>query len=136
MKQLSTVNDDIQEVHTKFMINDLKRWDEELKIIDVEMSFYDEFLQASCNIVPSSENERKAILEHVDEFQKMNEEFKQEFIEFSNKLEGIVECDDLQCETYYVNNHTEFKQSIEKHFSLYKTFKSRIFAYLRTVAIR
>ncbi len=136
MKQLSTVNDDIQEVHTKFMINDLKRWDEELKIIDVEMSFYDEFLQASCNIVPSSENERKEILEHVAHFQKMNEEFKQEFIEFSNKLEGIVECDDLQCETYYVNNHTEFKQSIEKHFSLYKTFKSRIFAYLRTVAIR
>ena len=136
MKQLSTVNDDIQEVHTKFMINDLKRWDEELKIIDVEMSFYDEFLQASCNIVPSSENERKEILEHVVHFQKMNEEFKQEFIEFSNKLEGIVECDDLQCETYYVNNHTEFKQSIEKHFSLYKTFKSRIFAYLRTVAIR
>ena len=135
MKQLSTVNDDIQEVHTKFMINDLKRWDEELKIIDEEMTFYSEFLRASCNIVKMSENERNEILKHVSIFQKLNEDFKQEFQEFSNKLEGIVECDDLQCETYYVNNHTEFKESIEKHFSDYKTFKSRIFAYLRTIAL-
>ena len=136
MKQLTTVNDDLQEVHTKFMINDLKRWDEELKIIDVEMFFYNDFLQASCNIVKSSENERKEILATIAEFQKSNEEFKHEFQEFSNELEGIVECDDLQCETYYVNNHTEFKESIENHFSVYKTFKSRIFAYLQTVELR
>lgn len=136
MKQLTTVNDDLQEVHTKFMINDLNRWSEELKMIDVETSFYTNFIQAPHNTVDDLARDQSDLLKKIGEIKSYNENLTHEFQEFSNKLEGIVECDDLQCETYYVNNHTDFKQNIEKHFSDYNLFKNTVFKYLSSVAER
>ncbi len=136
MKQLITVNDDLQEVHTKFMINDLARWAEELKMIDKELAFYHDIIFAAQNLAQSNVEETDVFDKKIAEINAQNMEITHEFQEFSNKLEGIIECDDLQCETYYVNNHTDFQQQIEKHFSDYNLFKETIFNHLRKILVK
>lgn len=135
MKQLMSANDDSQEVHTKFMVNDLERWSAELKMIDFEISFYGDFLD-SASIETTGNHAKSQFVATLQELKIGNVKVTQEFQEFSNKLQGIIECDDLQCETYYVNNHTDFKHDIENHFAEFRSFKRSLLDYFREVAIK
>ncbi|MBF6607341.1 MAG: hypothetical protein ITG00_01225 [Flavobacterium sp.] len=122
-----------EEIHKKFMQNDLKRWKDEIEIINVEMIFYRNLINAHLKEVTTwNTADYKNLFSGIADVQNSNKRFQKSFLEFSNKLEGINECDDLQCETYFLNDHADFKAEIEKHFTNYKNFKKTIFSYLRT----
>lgn len=46
---------------------------------------------------------------------------------FSIKLEGINECDNIQCETFYFNDFVDFKIQIESFLSQYRKLKKNLF---------
>lgn len=48
----------------------------------------------------------------------------------SGKMEGIRECDDLQCEAHFINQHTSLKEKIESHFSCLRSFRKQVYAAL------
>ena len=68
----------------------------------------------------------KLILEKVKE---INESYQDKLIDFINKLDNIKECDDVQCETFYLNNHTKFRNDIESHFSAYRFYKTNVILF-------
>lgn len=41
----------------------------------------------------------------------------------------IKECEDVQCETFYLNNHTKFRADIESHFSAYRYYKINVILF-------
>ena len=47
-----------------------------------------------------------------------------------SKVVQLNECDDMQCEMYFLDNHAEFKRNIETYFSDYRDFKKEIFVCL------
>ncbi len=133
MENLVLLHQNDEEIHKKFMMNDLIRWKEEIEIINVEMIFYKNLINAHLKELTTwNSADYTQLFNGIADVQYYNALFQKEFNEFSNKLEGIKECDDLQCETYFLNDHARFKQNIEKHFSNYKEFKKSIFSYLRT----
>ena len=117
-----------EEIHKQFMFNDIRRWEEEAAMIRLEMDFY-------TGLLKSLETDPAAALaagypqirEGINEAQLHNERFRQRLLGFTNQLEGIIECDDLQCEAFFLNDHARLKVDIEQHFSQYKSFKEKIF---------
>ncbi len=122
-----------EEIHKKFMTNDINRWRQEIEIINVEMIFFRNLISAHLKELSTwNSADYENLFNGIAEVRKSNERFQKQFWEFSNNLEGINECDDLQCETYFLNDHANFKNEIENHFARYKNFKKSIFTYLRT----
>ena len=118
-----------EDLYKVFMSNDVKRWKEDIEIIAVELDFYKKLIQSKFD---GKTAEMPANLSNgIEEMQSVNVSFSTSLQQFSNNLEAINECDNLQCETYFLNNHANFKTGIETHFSNYKQFKRTLFSYLK-----
>lgn len=132
--QMTTIkiNQTNEELHKFFMNSDIKRWKEEIEIINVEMIFYKNLLNAHLKENASwGEINYESLFQGIADVQYYNERFQKGLLDFNNRLSGMAECDDLQCENHFLNDHTVIKKSIESHFSTYKAFKKTLFSYLK-----
>lgn len=122
-----------EELHKIFMNSDIKRWKEEIEIINVEMIFYKNLLNTHLKEYASwSDIDYESLFRGIADVQYYNVLYQKNLLDFNNRLYGMAECDDLQCENYYLNNHARIKNEIETHFSTYKVFKKTLFSYLKT----
>ena len=113
--------DDLQ----KFFINrDVDRWKEEVDSIKEEIMLFVKLLTSKNDKLYSN------ILKKVEEFKAENSKFAEELISYDRKLEVLKECEDLQCETFFLNSHNDFQEKIEVHFSEYRNFKKNVFALI------
>ncbi len=117
----------------KFMDCDLKRWKEEIEIINVEMIFYKNLLQAHLKertgwTMINYEN----LFQSIDDVQYYNQLHQRNFLAFNNQLSIMAECEDVQCESHFYDKHVALKEGIENHFSIYKQFKKNLFSHLKT----
>ncbi len=126
-------NQNHEQIHKMFMDSDIKIWKEEIEIINVEIIFYRNLIQTHLQEYASwGEMNYESLFQGINDVQYYNEIFQKSFIKYNNKIHGIVECEDLQCESYFLNEHAQLKDAIEKHFSTYKQFKKMLFSYLKT----
>lgn len=133
MTQPILIHENQEEIHKSFMRTDFRRWKEEIEIINVEMIFYNNLINAHLKELTTwNAADYQHLFNGIADVQYCNKLYQKEFQEVSNKLEGINECDDLHCETYFLNTHANFKMAIENHFSTYKNFKKKMLSYLRT----
>lgn len=133
MTNLQWAHQNQEEIQKSFMVNDLRRWKQELEIINVEMIFYRNLINAHLKELSTwNAADYQNLFNGIADVQHYNETFQKQFLDFSIKLEGLNECDSLQCENYFLNDYSSFKDDIEKHFANYKNFKKNIFSYLRT----
>lgn len=113
--------DDLQ----KFFINrDVIRWNDEVNSIKEEIILFTNLLSSNNGKLYSN------ILEKIYEFKTVNLRFAEELISYNRKLEVLKECEDLQCETFFLNSHNDFQEQIEVHFSEYRNFKKNVFALI------
>lgn len=113
--------DDLQ----KFFINrDVIRWNDEVNSIKEEIILFTNLLSSNNGKLYSN------ILEKIYEFKTVNLRFAEELISYNRKLEVLKECEDLQCETFFLNSHNDFQEQIEVHFSEYRNFKKTVFALI------
>ena len=113
--------------------SDIKNWEDELRFNNSEMEFYQRLLNSSLiekiNINPE---DSKFLFKQLQEVQEANDFQLKTMIKFQNKLEGMKECDDVQCENYYIQDHLVLKSALEKHFRSYRTVKKFVYKYLNT----
>ena len=130
MEDLIYKHDTVEEIQMKFMDKDIELWKEDISIIRVEILFFKRMLTSSIfkNLNPNQQGKDDLIndLTHVKE---INESYYNLLLDFVNKLSKIKECDDVQCETFYLNNHTKFRKDIESHFSAYRFYKMNIILF-------
>lgn len=127
MKDVIQKHHDEQDIQKIFIDRDIKNWLEEIEIIREEMLFFNNLLQ--LKLVETSANYSN-LLKKIEEFKISNVNSKESLVAYVHKLEGIKECEDLQCETYFLNDHTDFKKKIENYFSKYRKLKKDIFSKL------
>lgn len=109
-----------------FLHQDIKLWREELEGIMEEIIFFKNFLQEpqhNPNLVVNS----KKLVEKLREKQFENAVYQSRLHNFTSKLQGINECDDIQCETFYFNGYVDFKLQIESFLFKYRKLKRSIF---------
>ena len=120
------------QINKMFMESDIKIWREEIEIIDVEMIFYRNLIQTHLEEYGSDGQVKyERLFQGINDVLYYNKMYQKSFITYHIKNFGIAECDDLQCESFYFNEHAQLKESIEKHFSNYKQFKKNLFSYLK-----
>ncbi len=117
--------DDIQKL---FIDKDVKFWKEELAIIADEVSLAKNIF---IDYIRQSQYSYDNILSKINEYAELNQSFQENLIQYLGRLESLKECDDMQCETYFVNDHKEFKDKIDHYFSAYRQFKRKVILKIR-----
>jgi len=130
MKDLIYKHETIDDIQMKFMDRDIERWKEDLSIVRVEILFFKRMLNSSIfRVLNSNQQKKENLITDLTNVKDINESYNDSLIEFINKLEMIRECDDVQCETFYLNNHTRFREDIESHFSAYRFYKMNVILF-------
>ncbi len=126
------INDAYEDLHKQSMDNDILKWTKEIDNIDVEMISYRNLLNADLyDDAAKNEIEYNGLSQGITDIQSANQMFKSTFEKYSNSLVGLAECDDLQCESYFLNEHSQLTESIETHFLSYQQFKIRLLSALK-----
>lgn len=113
------------------MSSDIKKWKAELDFNDREVAFLRQLLNSGLiEKIRANPEDARFLLSQLTDFQEANDSQVKTLIAFQNKLEGMKECDDVECETYYVKDHLVLKSSIEKHFRSFRTVKDFVYTYL------
>lgn len=130
MKDLIYKHETIDDIQMKFMDKDIELWKEEISIIRVEILFFKRMLTSSVfKTLNSNQQKKDDLIKDLTNVKEINESYYNLLLDFVNKLEMIKECDDVQCETFYLNNHTKFRKDIESHFSAYRYYKMNIILF-------
>ena len=113
-------------IQHQFLDRDIKLWREELEGIEEEIIFLKNFFETPENKTNKDLISDKLMLK-LNVKQLENEVFLSRLNNFSIKLEGMNECDNIQCETFYFNDFVDFKIHIESFLSQYRKLKKTIF---------
>jgi len=123
-KEVIKIHQDQDDLQKFFINRDVDRWNDEVASIKEEINLFIKLLTSKNDKLYSN------ILEKVEEFKSTNLKFSEELISYDRKLEVLKECEDLQCETFFLNSHNDFQEKIEEHFSEYRNFKKNVFALI------
>lgn len=127
----------IQEHHNEEDIQKLSMESEvllmrdKLEFLNDEIEFYLNLL-GSC---PTGKTKHKYLdnnylLERFKHLKNNNVFHMETCINFKNRLPGLEECDDVQCDDAYIQSHLLFKSRLEKHFHEIRNLKQLAFQYL------
>jgi hypothetical protein len=134
------MNHQFQEHHDEHEIqmlsiqSEAKEWEERLSLINEEISFYRDILNSALkeNVTVSINKENsKYLKDELQAINKVNEAHLSSFFDYKNKLEGLKECDDVQCENFYLKDHLIFKENLIQHFRTFRALKILILKYLK-----
>ena len=123
-KEVIKIHQDQDDLQKFFINQDVDRWNDEVASIKEELILFINLLTSKNSKLYSN------IVEKVEEFKTENSRIAEELISYDRKLEVLKECEDLQCETFFLNSHNEFQEKIESHFSEYRNFKKNVFALI------
>lgn len=113
-------------IQHQFLERDIKLWREELEGIGEEIIFLKNLFETPENKTNQEFISDKLLLK-LNVKQLENAVYLSRLNNFSIKLEGMNECDDIQCETFYFNDFVDFKIHIESFLSQYRKLKKTLF---------
>lgn len=107
---------------------DITLWTDETQIIEKESTMFVNLLSARLVELSKSRNVNFTILfDEIDYFRNVNPEYQEKIVRYRLKLDGLQECEDLQCETHFLDVHRYIKTDIELHLKRYRKLKKNIF---------
>ena len=110
-----------------FISKDFSSWKDELSIASVEMEFCPNLFSATLNDLDIANKVKYInILDKLGLLKNENTQLRKELFALAIQFEGYVECQDLQCDNYYMTMHLAFRDKIEKHFAVYSKLKKKL----------
>lgn len=110
-----------------FISKDFSSWKEELSIATVEMEFCQNLFASTLNDLEFSRKVKYInILDKLVLLKNENIQIRKELFALGIQFEGYVECQDLECDNYYMTMHLAFRDKVEKHFSIYSKLKKKL----------
>jgi hypothetical protein len=109
-------------------------WEEHLVIISEEIDFFTNILGSGLKETVSvaiNKEDASYLKKQLELINKANEFHLSTCFDYKNKLEGLKECDDVQCENFYLKDHLVFKTTLRKHFKDFRQLKVLIFKFLK-----
>lgn len=118
------MNNSITPAHYQIttMQNEIENWENQIDFIEKECAFYLKLIS-----LPEMQFDKTPVLKQaLQKISEANSELANRLLQNKNSLEGMIECDDLQCETYYLDQHKETQDKIAQHEKAYREAKSSI----------
>jgi hypothetical protein len=122
-------NEEIQYLN---MESDVALWRDKLEFVADEIAFYLLLLGSSLIEKTNSNNiDANYLLKEFNDLKDINERHMDTGRHFQNSLEGMAECDDVQCDNAYLHSYLLFKSTLEKHLFKVRNIKQSAFQYLK-----
>lgn len=124
---------DEQEVQVLSIQAESLEWKERLKMIDTEAAFFYKLLTAqfSEELTARINLEDSHYLQQQLKSVKETNAFHQKTLqEYKLKQEGLKECDDVQCENFYLKDYLVFKKTLTRHFRTFRELKFIVHKYI------
>jgi predicted nuclease with TOPRIM domain len=122
----NTAEDILREFH-----GDTLRWKSMLSYKENDILFIEKLMNSKVFKVTKSN-----LFERLEELKKEAEiivselkKLKKEVNEYEAKLSGILECEDISCDTYYMENHKSLTDHFEEFYKDFNEYKTRVFNY-------
>lgn len=120
-----------EDIQMLFFKQDFIRWNDEVDLINYEISFYNGmFISDFIGKLEADFYSTQTLNANLLDFEIKHRKIIRELKHFNYKSQGIKECEDLECENYFLNDTAGFKTKIEKHFANFRTLKKEILVYL------
>ena len=133
MEKFQEHHDD-EEIQILSIQSESEDWEERLVIISEEIDFFSNILGSGLKETVSvaiNKEDASYLKKQLELINKANEFHLSTFFDYKNKLEGLKECDDVQCENFYLKDHLVFKTTLRKHFKYFRQLKALIFKFLK-----
>ena len=121
-------SEDIQRLN---MFTDVNKWKSEVTFIDLENQFYKKLF--SSRLIEKTDinlQDLYYLQQELESLDLKNQAYLEKLMAFILELDGFSECDDLQCETFYLNELQKFKIEIENYFFENRNLKTLIYSYI------
>lgn len=123
-----------EEIQILSIQSESEDWEDRLVIISEEIDFFSNILGSGLKETVSvaiNKEDASYLKKQLELINKANEFHLSTFFDYKNKLEGLKECDDVQCENFYLKDHLVFKTTLRKHFKDFRQLKALIFKFLK-----
>lgn len=121
-------SEDIQRLN---MFTDVNKWRSEVTYINHENQFYKKLF--SSRLIEKTDinlQDLYYLQQELESLDLKNQVYLEKLMAFILELDGFSECDDLQCETFYLNELQKFKIEIENYFFENRNLKTLIYSYI------
>lgn len=114
------------------LLQDAKWWKSVLGYIETETWFIDQLLNAHI-YKENTPNLFERIQKFKDETETIGKEMKnlkKEMAEYEDKLQGVLERQDISSDTDYLEKHMKLKDRFEEFYTGLNNYKTRVFNYI------
>jgi hypothetical protein len=113
------------------LINDIKDWDKKLQTSSEEITFLSQFVSADI-----FQNNLPNLYENLFTFSNTLTALKTEKIELhqiisNHKIDinGMLECEDISCESFYYSEHKKIENRLVKFLEDFDEFQTKLFKF-------
>ncbi|HET8754165.1 MAG TPA: hypothetical protein VFM59_07365 [Salinimicrobium sp.] len=123
----------IPEHYSAHEVNQLKLkmeseyWISLIKFFTREMEFYSVLISSEISKKNAMEAEFNALLNKLEQEKAENSAMLNKTLTYSNQVDGLRECEDSACDTFYLNDHEKFRGKMEDHKKEIQALKNAIF---------
>jgi hypothetical protein len=124
-----------QEELLKAFHHDAQWWKSAIAYLENEIHFINRLLNSNA----FKENTPN-LFERLQQFKhelatktRETHNLKKEIEQYDDTLKGILECDDISCDTYYLENHKDLKERFETLYENFNDYKTKVFEYTGSI---
>lgn len=115
--------------------DDAKWWKTLIGFVESEIQFIYRLLKANI-YKENTPNLFERLQEFTHEIKTKSREIKslkKELIGYEDTIRGILECQDLSCDIYYLENHKALKERFEQFYIAMNAYKTKVLDYTGSV---
>ncbi len=117
----------VHEINQHKLDVEYKHWIARLNFFEEEFSFIGRLLASSLFTQAEGLSE---ILKQIPAIKEDNKEILEKVHTYRNNLDLYRECEDLECDNFYLNDHEKFRVVLEQHSADIRKFKKKVFKVL------
>lgn len=112
---------------------DAQWWRMNVGYIETEIHFIAHLLGAKLykENTPNLFERLQEFKQEIDTRTTEAKELKKELEFYEDELQGILECEDISCDVYYLENHNELKKRFQEFYTNFNTYKTGVFEYIQ-----
>lgn len=120
-----------QEELLKEFHHDTLRWKSIIGYKENEIQFINRLLNSNAfkETTPSLFEKLQHFKHEIKTKTREVKNLKKEINEYEDKLKGILECQDISCDTYFLDNHKALKDRFEEFYINFNEYKTKVFNY-------
>jgi hypothetical protein len=110
-------------------------WISELEFIDIEISFIKHLIKSYPikSKIPNLFENLQLFIQELDTIEKEKNNLADNIHQYINQLSGMIECDKLGCDNFYVIAYEKLAKQIFNYLQAYKKLKTQIYEYLNGI---